>query len=89
VNSAISTRYVERQNLTMRMGTRRFTRLTERFSTKVDSVAHAVSIFYAHYNVCRPRQTLTKRYGRPATAAMAAEVDAHPWSMTQVCVLLG
>jgi IS1 family transposase len=61
----ISTSYVERQNLTMRMGMRRFTRLTNGFSKKVENLAHAVSLHYMHYNFARPHQTLTKRYGRP------------------------
>jgi IS1 family transposase len=88
VNKAISTSYVERQNLTMRMGMRRFTRLTNGFSKKVENLAHAVSIFYAHYNLCRPHQTLTKKYGKPTTPAMAAGVETHPWSITQLCELL-
>jgi IS1 family transposase len=84
----VSTSYVERQNLTMRMGMRRFTRLTNGFSKKVENLAHAVSIFYAHYNLCRPHQTLTKKYGRPTTPAMAAGIETHPWSITQLCELL-
>ena len=84
----VSTSYVERQNLTMRMGMRRFTRLTNGFSKKVENLAHAVSIFYAHYNLCRPHQTLTKKYGKPTTPAMAAGVETHPWSISQLCELL-
>ena len=53
--------YVERQNLTMRMGMRRFTRLTNGFSKKVENHAHAVSLHFMHYNFCRPHQTLTNR----------------------------
>jgi hypothetical protein len=49
----ISTSYVERQNLTMRMGMRRFTRLTNGFSEKVENLAHAVSLHYMHYNFAR------------------------------------
>jgi hypothetical protein len=50
----ISTSYVERQNLTMRMGMRRFTRLINGFSKKVENLAHAVSLHYMHYNFARP-----------------------------------
>jgi IS1 family transposase len=84
----VSTSYVERQNLSMRMGMRRFTRLTNGFSKKVENHAHAASLFYMHYNFARPHQTLTKRYGRPTTPAMAAGVADYPWSLTQVAELL-
>jgi IS1 family transposase len=57
----ISTSYIERQNLTMRMGMRRFTRLTNAFSKKVENHAPAVSLHFMHYNFCRVHQTLTKR----------------------------
>ncbi len=50
----ISTSYVERQNLTMRMGMRRFTRLTNAFSKKVENHAHAVAVHFLHYNFARP-----------------------------------
>jgi IS1 family transposase len=52
----VSTSYVERQNLTMRMGMRRFTRLTNAFSKKVENLAHAVSLHYMHYNFARPHK---------------------------------
>jgi IS1 family transposase/lambda repressor-like predicted transcriptional regulator len=84
----VSTSYVERQNLTMRMGMRRFTRLTNGFSKKVENHAHAVSLHFMHYNFGRPHQTLTKKYGRPTTPAMAAGVADHPWSLTQIAELL-
>ena len=58
-----STSYVERQNLSMRMGMRRFTRLTNAFSKKVENLTHAVSLHYMHYNFARPHQTLTKDNG--------------------------
>jgi hypothetical protein len=54
----ISTSYVERQNLTMRMNMRRFTRLTNGFSRKVQNLEHAVAIHFMHYNFCRVHQTL-------------------------------
>ncbi len=54
----ISTSYVERQNLTMRMSMRRFTRLTNAFSKKVENLAHAVALHFMYYNFCRIHQTL-------------------------------
>lgn len=56
----VSTSYVERSNLSMRMGMRRFTRLTNAFSNKAENHAHAVSLHFMHYNFCRPHTTLTK-----------------------------
>jgi IS1 family transposase len=87
--SLISTSYVERQNLTMRMGMRRFTRLTNGFSKKVENHAHAVSLHFMHYNFARPHQTLTKRFGKPTTPAMAAGVSDHVWSVWEIAGLLG
>jgi hypothetical protein len=84
----ISTSYVERQNLTMRMGMRRFTRLTNGFSKKVENHAHAVSLHFMHYNFARPHQTLTARHGRPTTPAMAAGVAHHVWSVFEIAKLL-
>jgi len=86
--SKISNSYVERQNLTMRMGMRRFTRLTNGFSKKVENHAHAISLFYMHYNFARPHQTLTKKFGKPTTPAMAAGVADHPWSLTELAEML-
>ncbi len=88
----ISTSYVERQNLTMRMGMRRFTRLTNAFSKKVENLAHAVSLHYMHYNFARVHQSLTiqdengKNVKR--TPAMAAGVTDHVWSLTEIAGLL-
>jgi hypothetical protein len=84
----VSTSYVERQNLTIRMGMRRFTRLTNGFSKKVENHAHAVSLHFMHYNFARPHTTLTKRYGRPTTPAMAAGIAKAPWSVFQIAELL-
>lgn len=84
----ISTSYVERQNLTMRMGMRRFTRLTNGFSKKIENHAHAISLHFMHYNFCRPHQTLTKAAGRKTTPAMAAGVMTHPLSITQLVEIL-
>jgi IS1 family transposase len=84
----ISTSYVERQNLTMRMDMRRFTRLTNAFSKKVENHAHAVSLHFMHYNFARHHQTLSKRAGRPTTPAMAAGVANHVWSVWEIAKLL-
>lgn len=84
----ISNSYVERNNLTMRMGMRRFTRLTNAFSKKVENHAYAISLHFMHYNFCRPHQTLTKKAGKPTTPAMAAGVVRAPWSLMQLAELI-
>lgn len=81
----ISTSYVERQNLTMRMGMRRYTRLTNGFSKKVENLAHAVSLHYMHYNFARPHSSL----GRGVTPAMAAGVATYPWKVWDIAKLIG
>jgi len=78
----ISTSYVERQNLTMRMGMRRFTRLTNGFSKKVENLAHAVSLHYMHYNFARVHMTLR------CTPAQAAGVDDRRWTLRNIAALL-
>jgi IS1 family transposase len=78
----VSTSYVERQNLTMRMGMRRFTRLTNGFSKKVENQAHAVSLHYMHYNFVRVHQTLG------TTPAIAAGITGHKWSLQEIARLL-
>lgn len=75
-----------RQNLTMRMGMRRFTRLTNGFSRKVENLTHAVSLHFMHYNFARPHQALKERY--PRTPAMAAGVTDHIWSLEEIAALL-
>lgn len=82
----ISTSYVERQNLTMRMGMRRFTRLTNAFSKKVENLEHAISLHFMHYNFARPHKTLSK--SAPSTPAMAAGVADHIWSIREIVALI-
>jgi len=82
----ISTSYVERQNLTMRMGMRRFTRLTNAFSKKVENLAAAVALHFMHYNFARPHKSLANPY--PRTPAMAAGVADHVWTLTDIARLL-
>ncbi len=77
----ISTSYVERQNLTMRMNIRRFTRLTNAFSKKVENHAHSVALFYMHYNFARVHQTLR------VTPAMEAGIAQHVWSIEEIVAL--
>jgi IS1 family transposase len=79
----ISTSYVERQNLTMRMNMRRFTRLTNAFSKKVENLAHAVALHFMYYNFCRVHQTLR------VTPAMEAKVTDHVWEIGDLIELLG
>lgn len=73
-----STSYVERQNLTMRMGIRRMTRLTNAFSKKLRNHQAATALHFAHYNLVRRHQTLR------VTPAMAAGVTSEMWSMDQL-----
>jgi IS1 family transposase len=78
----ISTSIVERQNLTMRMSMRRFTRLTNAHSKKIENHAHSVAIHYMHYNFARVHQTLR------VTPAMEAGISDHVWSMEEIVGLL-
>jgi hypothetical protein len=85
----ISTSLVERQNLTIRMSMRRFTRLTNAFSRKLENLTAAVSLHFMWYNFGRPHQTLTKRAGGvKTTPAMAAGVADHVWSLYEIAALL-
>ena len=78
----ISTSYVERQNLTMRMLMRRFTRLTNAFSKKVDNHRHAVALHFMYYNFCRVHQTLR------VTPAMEVGLTDHLWTLEDLINLL-
>ena len=81
----ISTSYVERQNLTMRMGMRRFTRLTNGFSKKLTNHAAAVSLHFFYMNWGRPHKTLANPY--PRTPAMAAGLADHIWTCEEIAAL--
>jgi hypothetical protein len=78
----ISTSFAERQNLNMRMGMRRFTRLTNAFSKKVENHAYAVAIYFMHYNFVRIHQTLK------ISPAMAAGVTDKLWEMSDLVKVL-
>ncbi len=77
----ISTSYVERQNLTMRMQMRRFTRLTNAFSKKAENLSHAVSLHFMHYNFARIHKTLR------VTPAMEAGIDSHLRTLEEIAEL--
>ena len=79
----ISTSYVERQNLTIRMGNRRFTRLTNAFSKKLEYHVASLAIQYTYYNFARIHQTLR------VSPAMAAGVTERLWSVEDIVNLLG
>lgn len=78
----ISTSYVERQNLSMRMGMRRFTRLTNGFSKKFEKHAHQVALYFFHCNFCRVHKTLR------VTPAMEAGLTDHVWTVEELVSLL-
>ena len=77
----ISTSYVERQNLTMRMSMRRFTRLTNAFSKKLENHEHMLAIYFMYYNFCRIHQTLR------VTPAMQSGIASHVWSIQELVAL--
>lgn len=82
--SKISTSYVERQNLTMRMNMRRFTRLTNGFSKKVQNLEYAVALHFMYYNFCRPHKTLNPKKAVGITPAMAAGVSEKIWKIEDI-----
>jgi hypothetical protein len=78
----INTSFVERQNLTIRMAMRRFTRLTNGFSKKLENHGHAVALHFMHYNFCRIHKTLR------VTPAMEAGLTDHIWSLEELLALI-
>jgi len=78
----VSTSHIERQNLTVRMGNRRFTRLTNAFSKKLDNHKHQAAIHFMHYNFCRIHQTLR------VTPAMEAGLTDHVWTLEEIVGLI-
>lgn len=74
----VSTSYVERKNLTVRMSCRRFTRLTNAFSKKLENHEYALALHFMHYNYCRVHQTLR------VTPAMAAGLSDHIWEISEL-----
>jgi IS1 family transposase len=78
----VSTSFIERQNLTLRMSNRRFTRLTNGYSKKVENHEYSVAVYAMHYNFCRIHHSLR------VTPAMAAGVTDHVWELLEVIALL-
>lgn len=78
---AVSTSHVERNNLTMRMSMRRFTRLTNAFSKKVENLSHAVALHFMFYNFARVHQALR------VTPAMEAGLSDHVWTLEEIAAL--
>ena len=78
----VSTSYIERQNLTVRMSNRRFTRLTNAFSKKVENHGHSVALYYFHYNFCRIHTTIK------TTPAMKAGIADKVWTMLDFVKML-
>ena len=78
----VSTSFTERQNLTMRMSMRRFTRLTNAFSKKVENHEAAVALHFMHYNFARVHQTLR------VTPAMEAGIADHVWTLEEIVRLM-
>jgi IS1 family transposase len=83
VQEDVSTSYVERSNLTVRLMNRRFTRLTLGFSKKIENHAHAFALFAMHYNFCKIHKTLR------VTPAMEAGLTDHVWEIEELLALIG
>jgi IS1 family transposase len=80
----ISTSFAERGNISIRMACRRFTRLTNAFSKKLDCHIAAVALYVMHYNFCRPHETLTPDAKHQTTPAMALGLTDHVWSIGEL-----
>jgi IS1 family transposase len=80
----ISTSYAERGNLSLRMACRRFTRLTNAFSKRLENHAAAVALYVAHYNLCRVHESLTPSPKHQTTPAMALGLTDHVWSIGEL-----
>lgn len=78
----VSTSFTERQNLSMRMGMRRFTRLTNAFSKKLENHEYAVALYFVYYNFARIHQTLR------VTPAMEAGISDHVWTLEEIVSLI-
>jgi hypothetical protein len=78
----VSTSFVERHNLTIHIGNRRFTRLTNAFSKKVENHEHMFALFFCYYNFCRIHQSLR------VTPAMEAGISTHVWGLEEIVSLL-
>jgi hypothetical protein len=77
----ISTSYAERSNLSIRMSCRRLTRLTNAFSKRLEQHCAAISLFVAHYNLCRVHESLSPNMAHRTTPAMALGITDHVWSI--------
>ena len=84
VPAEISTSYAERGNLSIRMACRRFTRLTNGFSKKLENHVAAVALYVAFYNFCRVHETLTPNAKHQTTPAMALGITDHVWSFSEL-----
>jgi len=84
--SKVSTSYIERQNLTMRMNMRRFTRMTNGFSKKIDNLKYSLALHYMYYNFARPHKSLANPY--PRTPAMATGISDHIWTIEEIVGLV-
>jgi IS1 family transposase len=80
----ISTSHVERANLSVRMASRRFTRLTNGYSKKWANHVAAVALYVAHYNLCRPHMALFTKGQQPMTPTMSLGLTDHPWSIAEL-----